>query len=67
VCYVYLVLNFVFFRNPNPECTACLALRPPALAVTPTLPPAVTPTPTPAVAAVVSPVIPWVWIIWKRQ
>jgi hypothetical protein len=60
--------------DPNPECAACLAVRPPAPtpapavtptptpAVTPTVPPALTPTPA-AAAAVVPPVIPWVWII----
>jgi len=60
--------------DPNPECAACLALRPPtptpapavtptpAPAVTPTLPPAVTPTPTPTPTPPPT-VIPWVWII----
>jgi hypothetical protein len=60
--------------DPNPECAACLALRPP----TPTPTPRVTPTPTPAVTPTVPPavtptstptptppptVIPWFWII----
>jgi cell division septation protein DedD len=61
--------------DPDPECAACLAVRP----ATPTPAPVVTPTPTPAVTPTVPPsvptptptptptppptVIPWFWII----